>query len=100
MIPVLAGLADRLSEATYLISDVAAELASYSDSLDSDPARLAAVQERRAALGRLIRAYGAPAGDVAAVLDWAKQAGARLAELEGDNDRIAVLAAEESALAG
>ena len=95
--PVLAGLADRLSEATYLVSDVAAELASYTDTLDSDPARLAAVQERRAALARLIRAYGG-SGDVAAVLDWAKQAGSRLAELEGDNDKIAALAAEEESL--
>jgi DNA repair protein RecN (Recombination protein N) len=96
--PLLAGLADRLAEASYLISDVAGELASYTESLDSDPARLAAVQERRAALGRLIRVYGAASGDVAAVLDWAKQAGARLAELEGDDDKIAALAAEESAL--
>jgi DNA repair protein RecN (Recombination protein N) len=97
--PVLAGLADRLSEASYLISDVAGELASYNESLDSDPARLAAVQERRAVLGRLIRSYGGVVGGVAAVLDWAKQAGARLAELEGDNDKIAALAAEESSLA-
>jgi len=110
--PVLAGLADRLAEATYLVSDVAAELASYTDALDSDPARLAAVQERRAALGKLVRAYGTAAGrgvrgaggiggsgDVAAVLDWAKQAASRLAELEGDNDKIAALAAEESSLA-
>ena len=96
--PLLAGLADRLSEASYLISDVAGELASYTESLDSDPARLAAVQERRAALGRLIRAYGAAAGDVAAVLDWAKQAGSRLAELEGDNDKLAALAGEEASL--
>jgi DNA repair protein RecN (Recombination protein N) len=101
--PVLAGLADRLSEASYLISDVAGELASYTEGLDSDPARLAAVQERRAALGRLIRSYGtgggvAGSGDVAAVLDWAKQAGSRLAELEGDNDKIAALAAEEESL--
>ena len=96
--PVLAGLSDRLTEASYLVSDVAGELASYTESLDSDPARLAAVQERRAALSRLIRVYGAAAGDVAAVLDWAKQAGVRLAELEGDNDKIAALAAEESAL--
>ena len=56
--PVLAGLASRLSEAAYLLSDVAADLASYTESLDSDPARLAAVQERRATLGRLTRAYG------------------------------------------
>src|SRR6516165_8107301 len=96
--PALVGLADRLSEASYLISDVAGELASYTESLDSDPARLAAVQERRAALGRLIRAYGAASGDLAGVLDWAKQAGSRLAELEGDNDKIAALAAEEASL--
>jgi DNA repair protein RecN (Recombination protein N) len=96
----LGGLADRLSEASYLISDIAAELASYTESLDSDPARLAAVQERRATLGRLIRAYGGPSADVAGVLDWAKLASSRLAELEGDDDKIEALAAEEAALAG
>ena len=56
--PALAGLADRLNEASYLLADVAGELASYTESLDADPARLAAVQERRAALNRLVRAYG------------------------------------------
>ena len=56
--PELASLAGRLSEAAYLVSDVATDLASYVESLDSDPARLAAVQERRAELTRLIRAYG------------------------------------------
>ena len=54
----LSGVADRLSEAAYLVSDVAGELASYTQSIDADPARLAAVQERRAALARLVRAYG------------------------------------------
>jgi DNA repair protein RecN (Recombination protein N) len=56
--PVLAALASRLSEAAYLVSDVAAELASYAQAVEADPARLAAVQERRATLGRLIRSYG------------------------------------------
>jgi DNA repair protein RecN (Recombination protein N) len=104
--PALAGLAGRLSEAAYLVSDVAAELASYMQSVDSDPARLAAVQERRAELTRLIRAYGglAPgpdgaAPDLSAVLAWAKQASSRLTELEGDDDRIAGLADEEARLA-
>jgi len=110
--PALAGLAARLSEASYLVSDVAAELASYVQSVDSDPARLAAVQERRAELTRLIRTYGglvpgpaagpdgaAPVPDLSAVLAWAKHAGARLTELEGDDDRIATLAGEEAGLA-
>jgi len=56
------------------------------------------VQDRRAALGRLIRAYGAASGDLAGVLDWAKRAASRLAELEGDDDKIAALAAEEASL--
>jgi len=133
----LAGVGTRLSEAIYLLSDVAGELASYVQSLDADPARLAAVQERRSALGRLIRAYGyggpyglSPAvaeapdggtaepapdgrapgepapgdavlvqGTVSAVLDWAGRAAVRLAELDGDDDTIAELAAEEASLA-
>ena len=111
------GVAGRLSEAAYLVADVAAELASYIQSIDADPARLAAVQERRAALGRLIRAYGpggiashingSPAADgtlprrrddVAAVLDWARRAAARVTELDTDDDKIAALTAEEAAL--
>jgi DNA repair protein RecN (Recombination protein N) len=126
----LAALGARVSEVAYLVSDVAADLASYAQSVEADPVRLAAVQERRARLGRLIRLYGAeppapagagdpagaahpaePAGTpsslpdglatggVAAVLAWAKRAGARLAELEGDDDRIAALADEEASLA-
>jgi DNA repair protein RecN (Recombination protein N) len=97
--PALAGLAERLSEAAYQVSDLATELASYAESVDSDPVRLAAVQERRAALGRLVRAYGGASGDVAGVLDWAKQASSRLADVEGADDKITALAAEEASLA-
>jgi len=52
------GVAGRLSDAAYLISEVAGELASYIQSIDADPGRLAAVQDRRAALARIIRLYG------------------------------------------
>jgi DNA repair protein RecN (Recombination protein N) len=104
--PKLAALAGRVSEASYLLSDVATELASYAQSIEADPARLAVVQERRAELTRLVRAYGAgpadggPGGDLGAVLAWAKAASARLAELDGDEDKIAALAAQEAELAG
>jgi DNA repair protein RecN (Recombination protein N) len=104
----LAELAGRLSEAAYLVSDVAAELASYVQSVEADPARLAAVQERRGDLIRLIRSYGPAAGrpaagdlaagDLATVLSWAKQAGGRLAELDGDDGRLAGLAEGEARL--
>ena len=107
--PALAALAGRLSEAAYLISDVAAELASYAQAVDADPGRLAVVQERRAELARLVRAYGSEGdsgaaggygsgGGLAAVLGWAKQAAARLGELDGDDERISGLAEEETAL--
>jgi DNA repair protein RecN (Recombination protein N) len=108
--PALGTLAARLNEASYLLSDVAAELASYVQSLEVDPARLAAVQERRAELTRLVRAYGAlappggaapaPGPGLASVLAWAKRAAGRLAELSGDDDKIGELAQEEAALAG
>jgi DNA repair protein RecN (Recombination protein N) len=147
--PALGTLATRLSEATYLIADVAADLASYADSIEADPGRLAVVQDRRAELTRLIRQYGAapvpqatggaeddsateshpdsgvameatvdveedsPAAqdaeaapavsavpDLAAVLSWAKGAAARLAELDGDDEKIAELEALEAELAG
>jgi len=55
----LGELASRLTEASYLVSDIAAELASYADSIEADPVRLAVVQDRRAELTRLIRTYGA-----------------------------------------
>ena len=118
----LAALAARLSEAAYLVSDVAAELASYAEAVDADPGRLAVVQERHAELARLVRAYGLESGpqragggdgpdgsdgpeaghgpgSVAAVLGWAKQAAARLGELDGDDDKITGLTEEETGLA-
>ncbi|MEU1733088.1 DNA repair protein RecN [Streptosporangium sp. NPDC020145] len=95
--PVLAGIADRLAEAGYLISDVATELASYAESVEADPARLAAVQERQAVLNHLLRKYGE---DTGVVLTWAEQAAARVAELEGDDERIGELAREHEELTG
>jgi DNA repair protein RecN (Recombination protein N) len=132
--PEIDGVAERLTEAAYLLSEVAGELASYVQTLDADPARLAAVQERRAALSRITRLYG-PGGvsahingspvpvdpgdwvqpdaaeadgeaepapepdDIAAVLDWARRAAARVSELDNDDERIAALTVEEAELA-
>ncbi|MCI3929707.1 DNA repair protein RecN [Streptomyces sp. AN091965] len=91
----LASLAERIGEVGILLADVAGELAGYADDLDADPLRLAAVEERRAALTQLTRKYGE---DVGAVLAWAEAGAARLAELEGDDDRLGDLTAERDAL--
>ncbi|MEU2312872.1 DNA repair protein RecN [Streptomyces albidoflavus] len=93
--PRLAALADRLGEVAILLGDVAGELAGYADDLDADPLRLAAVEERRAALTQLTRKYGE---DIDAVLAWAEQSAARLAELDNDDDRITELTAERDAV--
>lgn len=98
--PALAALAERLGEVHILLSDVAGELAGYADDLDSDPLRLAAVEERRAALGQLTRKYDEQGEGVAGVLAWAERSAARLAELEGDDDRIGELAEERDTLRG
>ncbi|KUL47669.1 DNA repair protein RecN [Streptomyces sp. NRRL S-1521] len=95
--PALSALADRLGEIGILLGDVAGELAGYADDLDADPLRLAAVEERRAALTQLTRKYGA---DIDAVLAWAEEGAARLTELEGDDDRLGELIAERDALRG
>jgi DNA repair protein RecN (Recombination protein N) len=93
--PQLEALGVRVREIGYLAVDVAADLASYAAGLDADPLRLATVQERRAALSRLTRKYGESAVEV---LAWAQQAASRLTDLEGDDDRIAVLQARRSEL--
>ncbi|WP_328682708.1 DNA repair protein RecN [Streptomyces sp. NBC_00322] len=93
--PALAALADRMGEISILLGDVAGELAGYADNLDADPLRLAAVEERRAALTALTRKYGA---NIDGVLAWSEQSAERLTELDGDDDRIGELAAERDAL--
>ena len=89
--PELAALEKRLDEVAYLVADVAAELASYAERTDADPARLAAVEDRRAALKALTRKYGERTVDE--VLAWAADAGERLSTLDVSEDALAALAA-------
>ncbi len=89
--PELDALAGRLSDLAAVTADLGAELAGYVDGLDADPARLAAVEQRRSVLATLTRKYGE---DVDAVLAWADDARARLADLDVSDDALARLAAE------
>jgi len=86
--PEAGDLADRLAELSYLLSDLAADVASYATRVETDPARLAAVSERRAALIALTRKYGETIGEV---LAWAEQSAARLLDLDGTDDRLEAL---------
>jgi DNA repair protein RecN (Recombination protein N) len=93
--PEVAGLADRLAEVSYLLSDVAADVSSYASGVETDPARLAAVSERRAALLALTRKYGETVEDV---LAWAEHSAGRLLELDGTDERITALTARRADL--
>ena len=93
--PEAAALADRLAELGYVLADLAADVASYAARIDTDPARLAGVSERRAALTRLTRKYGETVADV---LAWAERSAVRLLELDGTDDRIEELRGERTGL--
>jgi DNA repair protein RecN (Recombination protein N) len=93
--PTLDALAERLASASYALVDVAADLSSYLADLDLDPARLAVVAERRAALAHLYRRYG---DDIPAVLAWAEHAAGRLATLDDDEGRLQALDSQRAAL--
>jgi DNA repair protein RecN (Recombination protein N) len=81
-------LGDRVAEISYLLSDVAADVASYATGLDTDPARLAAVSERRAALTALTRKYGETIDEV---LAWSRTSADRLLDLDNSEGRTAEL---------
>ncbi|MDQ0679192.1 DNA repair protein RecN (Recombination protein N) [Arthrobacter pascens] len=88
----LGAAAARLAEVGFLLNDVATELASYQAGLDSEgPERLAEIEDRRAALAKLVRKY-APSIDE--VLVWAENARVRFDELQDDSTRIEALDAE------
>lgn len=94
--PTLADLAGRLEEAAILVGDASAELSSYLDALDADPARLQTIYERRAALRALTRKY---ADDVDGVIRWAERARARLSDLDTSDEMLEELDRERQRLA-
>ena len=93
--PQAAGLADRVAELSYVLADLAADVASYASGLETDPARLAAVSERRAALLALTRKYGETIDEV---LAWHDRSAERLLALDGTDERIEELRAERDRL--
>ncbi|GAB49626.1 DNA repair protein RecN [Mobilicoccus pelagius] len=80
----LSSLGDRIGEIATLTSECASDLGAYLAGLDVDPGRLEEVENRRAELTRLTRAYG---DSVDAALAWGQRAAARLDELESAHER-------------
>jgi len=94
--PALAELSAQAADIAYRAVDLAAGLSGYLADLDeSGPQELAAVEDRRAQLGALIRRHG----DLAAAIELLQTGSARLVELDDDTDRIDRLTAEREAAA-
>ena len=90
-------LADRIAEIGHLLNDVAGDVASYAATLETDPNRLAAVSERRAALTALTRKYG---DSIDEVLAWAEEGAKRLLDLDDTDGRIAELESRRDRVRG
>ncbi|KJL45920.1 DNA repair protein RecN [Microbacterium hydrocarbonoxydans] len=91
----LTEIAQALADVGYRVADIAGQLSAYLADLDeSGPHELAAVEERRAALGVLIRAHGS----LEQALELWQTGSLRLAELHDDDDRLGRLEAERDAV--
>src|SRR5699024_4413495 len=93
--PTLASLGERLDASRIELSDLAAELSRYADSIDGSPGRLDEANERLAELTSLVRDLGAllpgpegPAGDVTELLEASRSAAIDLDRYDGaDQER-------------
>lgn len=89
--PQLGEYAKRAAEIGYLVADLAADLASYSADIDTDPGELTAAHERLALITGLLRQHAAESSEE--LLAWAENAQKRFLELDGDDARLEELAA-------
>jgi DNA repair protein RecN (Recombination protein N) len=86
----------RLRSLAAELADVAADLRARAESIDENPERLAEVRERMQLLRDLRRKYGDTLADV---LAFQLETEERLAELEGYDQRVAVLEADRVSVA-
>lgn len=92
----LLALSEQIAELGYRAADIAIELSGYLADLDeSGPHELAAVEDRRAELGALVRTHGT----LSAAIELVQTGSARLAELDDDGDRLDRLTVERDAAA-
>lgn len=91
----LRDLGARLGEVAGVLSDVSAELGSYTSSLPSDPEELEKLLQRQQDIKGLTRKY---APDAAGVVAWRDKAGARLAKIDTSEGAVEKLKAKVAEL--
>ena len=87
----LRDLGARLGEVAGVLSDVSAELGSYTSGLPSDPEELERYLQRQQEIKGLTRKY---APDAAGVVAWRDKAGARLAKIDTSEGAVEKLKAK------
>ncbi|MGV0378730.1 DNA repair protein RecN [Corynebacterium lehmanniae] len=91
----LRDLGARLGEVAGVLSDVSAELGSYTGNLPSDPEELERLLQRQQEIKGLTRKY---APDAAGVVAWRDKAGARLAKIDTSEGAVETLKAKVAEL--
>ncbi len=89
--PQLGSLVERLRALDLELRDVARDFERHADNVETDPARLAAVEERVAQVEKLRRKYGQ---SIEEILEFREQTASQLAGIEGASDREEGLARE------
>ncbi len=89
----LGDIARIVGEAKTLIVEAATELRHYADKLDSDPERLAWIDDRLATLRRLMRKHG---GDLANVINKSHELRSEMASFEKRDETLGQLHAQTS----
>jgi DNA repair protein RecN (Recombination protein N) len=90
-------IAAVVSEGFFTLDEAARDLSSYLSALEADPAKLDALQVRKAEIIAFIKKWGGaadPDSELIALSEKAKTARATIADLSGGEDRIAELEVE------
>lgn len=93
----LDAIAEQVAESFYALDEASRDLSSYISSLEADPDRLNALQERRAALNSFLKKWGSAAEPDAALVELAGKAKSgreSIADLRGGDERISELESE------
>jgi len=95
--PGLAPELERVRSLEAELRDLAADLERYADGIESDPGRLAQLEERIQQVERLRRKYGRSEADI---LGFRAQVASELGEVEGADDRLGEIEALRASAAG
>jgi len=93
----LDAIAAAVAEGFFVIDEASRDLTSYLSALEADPAKLDALQVRKAEIIAFIKKWGSaaePDAELIALSEKAKSARATIADLTGGEDRIAELEVE------